>query len=117
MNTTYRNTIAHLIKMSPFEIEPDVQMTGRAPTMASSMFLTNKEQGDWAEEIVLNAINENSQEYCAIKYGRADSLAAGDPGFADFYASYINELNTIGKKPDLLVYKRADVPEYYDLDG
>ena len=116
MNTTYRSTIAHLIEMSPFEIEPDVQITGRAPTMASSMFLTNKEQGDWAEEIVLNAINENSQEYCAIKYGRADSLAAGDPGFADFYASYINELNTIGKKPDLLVYKREDVPEHYNLD-
>ena len=43
MNTTYRNTIAHLIEMSAFEIEPDVQITGRAPTMASSMFLTNKE--------------------------------------------------------------------------
>lgn len=117
MNTTYRDTIAHLIEMSPFEIEPDVQITGRTPTMASSMFLTNKEQGDWAEEIVFNAINENSQEYCAIKYGRADSLAAGDPGFADFYAYYIDELNTIGKKPDLLVYKREDVPEHYDLDN
>ena len=54
MNTTYRDTIAHLIEMSPFEIEPDVQITGRAPTMASSMFLTNKEQGDWAEEMQVN---------------------------------------------------------------
>ena len=32
MNTTYRDTIAHLIEMSPFEIEPDVQITSRAPT-------------------------------------------------------------------------------------
>ncbi len=115
-NATYRNTIARLIETAPFEIDPDVQMSGRPPTMASSMFLTNKEQGDWAEEIVLNAINEYSQEYCAIKYGRADSLSAGDPGFADFYASYLDELNTIGKKPDLLVYKRSDVPEHYNLD-
>lgn len=116
MNATYRNTIARLIEAVPFEMDPAVQISRRPPTMASSMFLTNKEQGDWAEDIVLNAINEYDQEYCAIKYGRANSLAAGDPRFADFYASYLDELNAIGKKPDLLVYKRADVPEHYDLN-
>lgn len=84
--------------------------------MANSMFLTNREQGDWAEEIVFNAINEYSQDYCAIRYGHESSLAAGDPGFADFYKSYIDELNTIGKRPDLLVYKRTDVPEQFDLE-
>ena len=80
------------------------------------MFLTNREQGDWAEEIVFNAINEYSHEYRAIRYGHGSSLSAGDPGFADFYNSYIDELNTIGKKPDILVYKRGDVPEKINLE-
>ena len=115
MNTTYRNIIARLIETIPFGIDTDVQVNGRLPTMANSMFLTNREQGDWAEEIVFNAINECSQEYCAIRYGHESSLAAGDPGFADFYRSYIDELNTIGKRPDILVYRRIDVPKNFDL--
>lgn len=116
--TTYKETIAALIKASPFNIDTDIQMSGRPPTMASSEFLTNKEQGDWAEQVVFTAVNENSDEYCAIKYGRADSLAAGDPGFADFYSEYQDELNNIGKKPDLLIFHRSDVPngEECDLD-
>ena len=86
-------------------------MSGRPPTMASSEFLTNKEQGDWAEHVVFNAINENSDKYCAIRYGRADSLAAGDLGFSDFYSEYQTELNNLGKKPDLLIFRRSDVPK------
>jgi type II restriction enzyme len=77
--------------------------------MASSEFLTNKEQGDWAEQIVFKAINDNSPDYCAVKYGRSDSLAAGDSGFEEFYRDYQEELNTIGKRPDLLIFKRKDV--------
>lgn len=105
----YRDHIARLLAQTPFAIDTDLQMTGRPPTMANSEFLTNKEQGDWAETIVLNAINENSSEYRAVRYGRSESLAAGDPGFHDFYQSYRDELNTIGKKPDLLIFKRRDI--------
>ncbi len=105
-----------MIEETPFEIDPELQLGGRPPTMANSMFLIHKEQGDWAEEVVFNAINEYSTDYCAIKYGRSESIEAGDPGFADFYASYQDELNTIGKRPDLLIYKRNDVPQDYDLD-
>jgi len=94
---------------TPFGIDLDIQMTGRPPTMASSEFLTNKEQGDWAEQIVFKAINDNSPDYRAVKYGRSDTLAAGDPGFEDFYQSYQDELNTIGKRPDLLIFDRRDV--------
>ena len=110
MAQIYKDEIARLIQIAPFEIDTEVQLTGRPPTLASSEFLTNKEQGDWAEQIVFRAINEYSQEYCAVKYGRTDSLAAGDPGFANFYASYQDELNDIGKKPDILVYRRSDLP-------
>lgn len=42
---TYKETILSLINESPFDIDADIQISGRPPTMASSEFLTNKEQG------------------------------------------------------------------------
>ena len=118
MNETYTETIQRLISESPFEIDTELQIAGRVPTLATSAFLTNKQQGDWAEEIVCNAINEYSQEYRALKYGRDDSLDAGDPGFREFYAAYQDELNSVGKKPDILIFHRSDVPSEstYDLE-
>lgn len=116
MDETYRDTIANLIAESPFDIDTEMEVKGRLPTLASSEFLTNKEQGDWAEEIVYNAINQNSSEYRAVKYGRDDSLSAGDPGFAEFFEAYQAELNDIGKRPDLLVFRRADLPDADNLD-
>lgn len=113
---TYKGTIASLINSAPFEIDTDIQLSRSPPTMASSEFLTNKEQGDWAEQIVFNAVNENSEDYCAVNYGRTDSLAAGDPGFAEFYSEYQDELNNIGKKPDLLIFRRSDAPDIDRLD-
>ncbi len=105
----YAETIASLIKRIPLEIDTEVQISGKPPTMANSEFLTNKEQGDWAEQIVLNAINSNSDQYCAVPYGRRDDIAAGDPEFAEFYANYQDELNNVGKKPDLLVFHRSEL--------
>ena len=102
MNDTYREAIRQLISESPFEIDTDLQVKGNIPTLANSAFLTNKQQGDWAEEIVCNAINEYSGDYLALRYGRGDSLDAGDPGFREFYAAYQDELNTIGKNPIFL---------------
>ena len=107
----YKDEISKLIQTSPLEIDPNIQLSGRPPTMASSEFLTNKEQGDWAEEVVYKAINEFSREYFAVKYGRDDTIAAGDEGFADFYAEYQEELNTIGKSPDLLIFATKDFPQ------
>jgi len=54
------------------------------------------------------AINTGSKQYCAVKYGRGDDCVAGDPGFASFYEQYQNELDTIGKRPDLLIFNRND---------
>ena len=116
MPETYKETIARLILTAPFAINPDIQFEGRPPTMASSEFLTNKEQGDWAERIVFKAINENSTDFIAVQYGRSDSLSAGDPGFADFYQKYQDELNKIGKKPDLLIFQRIDVPNISSIN-
>jgi len=107
----YKDNIQRLITQSPLEIDTEIQMTGRKPTQANSQFLINKEQGDWAEQIVYKAINEFSDEFFAVEYGRSESIAAGDEGFADFYMEYQNELNTIGKRPDLLIFKLTDFPD------
>lgn len=115
---SYEKRILRLIQNAPFDIDTDIRVSGPAPTLANSQFLTNREQGDWAEETVFNAINRHSDDYRAVRYGRDDTLSAGDPGFADFYAAYQGELNDIGKKPDILIYRRGDLPSHgdYDLD-
>lgn len=79
---------------------------GRVPTQVSSNFITNKEQGDWAERLVLSAINSTSKNYIAVQYGKSDDLIAGDIGFSDFYEEYQQELDDIGKRPDLLIFKK-----------
>lgn len=110
MVESYKEKIARLVvQNAPLGIDPDVKIEGRVPTMASSEFLTNKQQGDWAEQVVFNAINDHSSEYIAVQYGRSESLAAGDEGFDDFYRHYQDELNTIGKRPDILIFKKSDV--------
>lgn len=78
------------------------------PTQASSEFITNKQQGDWAEDVIFRAVNDNSQNLVAVRYGKSDDLVAGDKGFEEFYSSYQNELDTIGKRPDLLLFKKED---------
>jgi hypothetical protein len=107
----YKNDIQQLIMQSQLEINTEIQMTGKPPTQASSEFLTNKEQGDWAEKIVYKAINEKFDEYFAVEYGHKESIAAGDEGFDEFYRNYQKELNTIGKRPDLLIFRVNDFPD------
>jgi len=78
------------------------------PTQASSNFITNKEQGDWAEDLMFRAINETSKNYVAVKYGKSDDLIAGETGFDEFYNQFQTELDTIGKRPDLLIFAKKD---------
>jgi type II restriction enzyme len=78
------------------------------PTQASSNFITNKEQGDWAEDLIFRAINETSKNYVAVRYGKSDDIIAGEEGFDQFYNDFQDELDTIGKRPDLLVFKKQD---------
>ncbi|MBN2064717.1 MAG: AccI family restriction endonuclease, partial [Sedimentisphaerales bacterium] len=107
----YKIEIEQLINRLPFEVDTSVMVTGSPPTMASSEFLTNREQGDWAERVVLRAINESSSDYFAVDYGRKDVISAGDPGFAEFYKKYQEELNLVGKKPDILIFRKKDFPD------
>ncbi len=68
----YYNRIRDLTKNVPAELvdfeQPRDQ--ARTPTQASSNFITNKEQGDWAENLVTRAINETSKHLVAVKYGK-----------------------------------------------
>ncbi len=88
----------------------------RMPTQVSSEFITNKEQGDWAETVLFEAINSASKNYIAVRYGKSDNLIAGDKGFDQFFQAYQNELDTIGKRPDLLIFKRSDFDEKLGTD-
>lgn len=86
-----------------------------APTQVSSEFLTNKEQGDWAEKTLIGGINKNSTKYIAVKYGRDDNIIAGEEGFKEFYKNYQDELDNIGKRPDILIFDKSDFP-YNDIN-
>jgi type II restriction enzyme len=107
---TYFEKIRELTKTVSAELVNFEQPRNRAntPTQASSNFITNKEQGDWAEQLVSCAINEVSKNYVAVKYGKSDDLVAGEEGFDAFYQEFQNELDTIGKRPDLLIFKKSN---------
>ena len=107
----YKEIIDELVTSSALGIDKDVRFSGKIPTTVSSEFITNKEQGDWAENLVFEAINRNSSNFIAVRYGRNENLSAGDPGFKEFYQNYQKELNTIGKKPDILIFKKDDYIE------
>lgn len=91
------DTNAHINLFQP-------RVRGRTPTQAFSEFLTNKEQGDWAEELVLQILDSKLTGFYPVSYGRSDNLIAGDEGFKEFYETYQNELDEIGKCPDLLIF-------------
>lgn len=83
---------------------------GTAPTQAFSDFLTHSEQGDWAEILFFKTLKKSDIPYIPVRYGKSDKIIAGDPNFKSFYNSYQDELDLIGKRPDILLFK----PEDYD---
>lgn len=104
----YYGEIRELIQRVPttiinWEIE---RKRGKPPTQAFSEFLTNREQGDWAENLILQAINALSKKFVAVQYGKSENIIAGEPGFEEFYEQYQDELETIGKRPDILLFSK-----------
>ncbi len=82
------------------------RLKGRRPTQAMSSFLINVEQGNWAEDIVRKFTCKILKDHEVVKYGKSDSLMAGDPEFPKFFDDYQDELDTIGKRPDLLIFEK-----------
>ncbi len=110
MNREYVQKIDELIKVVPEDIVNFAlkRKRGNVPTQAFSEFLTNREQGDWAENLIFRAINEIENGILAVKYGKSDQIVAGEPEFREFYEKYQDELDTIGKRPDLLIFRKND---------
>lgn len=95
--------IAKEIPKSTLDLD-EVRPQRRPPNQAFSDFVIHREQGDWAEFILLCGLrNTLGSEYGAIKYGKSDKIIAGQPGFKEFYDNYQHELSTIGKRPDILI--------------
>ncbi len=114
----YKNSITVLIKKVP-ETIVDLSVPrekSNAPTQAFSEFLTNREQGDWAESLIFQAIKAISKNYVVVHYGKSDTRVAGESGFVEFYEDYQNELDLIGKRPDLLVFHKNDYDESWGED-
>jgi hypothetical protein len=93
-----------------------VRKRGIAPTQAFSEFLTNSEQGDWAEVLFYNSLCESEIQYIPIRYGKSDKITAGDPNFKEFYNSYQDELDKIGKRPDILLFRKLDYKKEWGND-
>jgi len=110
MNEEYIQKIEELIKDVPSDIVNFAlkRRRGNVPTQAFSEFLTNREQGDWGEDLIFKAINEIDNGVIAVRYGKSDQIVAGEPGFKDFYERYQDELDKIGKRPDLLIFRKED---------
>jgi len=79
---------------------------GNPPTQAFSDFLTHSEQGDWAETIFFRTLQEINLPFVPVRYGKSDKIIAGDPNFKTFYNEYQNELDSIGKRPDVLLFAK-----------
>jgi hypothetical protein len=76
------------------------------PTGVTSQFLMNRALGDWAETAILNAFNTQFPDFLASKYGNSDNIIAGDSEFKSFFYHYVEELGQIGKRPDILIFKK-----------
>jgi hypothetical protein len=77
----------------------------RVPTDANSEFLANRAMGDWAENILSDAISQ-SDKYKISHYGNSESMSAGEDGFKEYYLSALEEVRLYGKRPDLLLFEK-----------
>lgn len=107
-------TYGDYIKQLSKKISKDVvdlaveRKRGTAPTQAFSDFISHNEQGFWAEDLFYNCLSKSCDNFIPVKYGRSDKITAGDKLFKAFYESYQDELDTIGKRPDVLILSDKD---------
>ncbi len=80
------------------------------PVDANSNFLGNRALGDWAESILKNVIESTLPTYRAIHYGDSNQIAAGEPGFKDYYLAELEATRVFGKRPDLLLFSEETAP-------
>jgi len=98
----YINNLSAQISTNIVNLEAK-RKRGKPPTQAFSNFLTNREQGEWAEALFFDCLKEADIKHIPVRYGKSDQIIAGDPEFKDFYNKYQDELDTMGKRPDILL--------------
>lgn len=74
------------------------------PTDARSEFLANRAMGDWAERMLMSALQTSFPQWTVAQYGVTDRIAAGHPAFKGRYLAGIEETRLLGKRPDLLIF-------------
>ena len=74
------------------------------PTDARSEFLANRAMGDWAEQVMAQALSRTFPDWKIVPYGFTDRIAAGHPEFKVRYLAGLNEVRKSGKRPDLLIF-------------
>ena len=118
MLMSYFHYIKELTQKIPIELVnfDEDRVPARIPTQASSNFITNKEQGDWAENLIIRAFNDRTKNYVCVKYGKSDDIVAREDGFDKFFLEFQEELDTIGKRPDLLIFKSSDFNQNLGFD-
>lgn len=104
----YINKLASNIPESVIDLSQP-RKRSRVPTQVFSEFLTNREQGDWAETLVTHTLSITLEDFVPVKYGKTDNIIAGEEGFKEFYIKYQDELDLIGKRPDTLIFPKESI--------
>lgn len=99
------NDFAIKIPKSIIDIK-SIRRKGRAPTQAFSDFISHNEQGFWAEDLFYSGLINTNLPLVPVRYGKADKIIAGDPEFKEFYNQYQDELDSIGKRPDIIIFDK-----------
>jgi hypothetical protein len=84
----------------------------RPPARASEGFLSTIAQGMWAEEKLREAINSTPQ-LMAVRYGQSrynHELISNRYAWKKYVTEVYEQMRKYGKRPDLLVFRRVDVP-------
>lgn len=64
-------------------------------------------QGRWSEEVVIQALNSTDQ-FGVLRYGPS-TAAPEDPAELERFFERMEAINKEGKRPDLLLYDKADL--------
>lgn len=83
----------------------------RIPTDARSEFLANRAMGDWAENLLADALRKSVSNWSVSHYGSTASIAAGHADFSMHYGAGLKEVREFGKRPDLLIFEKKKVKD------
>ena len=76
---------------------------------AFSSFIQNDEMGKGAEKAVEKKLN-SEKDYVCKSYGEHSSLIADEEEFKEFYKNQFDEVEKLGKRPDLLLFEEKNCP-------